>query len=263
MMAQKYTNEEFIKLSKQIFGDDLDYSKTIYKNSRSNVILICKIHGEFVIKAGHHLSYKRSCQICSGSKHNRQSFIEKAISIHGDKYCYDLVEFTKVKDPVKIICPIHGKFSQTPDKHINAGNGCQKCDVSCKKDIDYVIEMGNKIHNNFYNYNKAIYHSSYENICITCPLHGDFWQAPSNHIHGKAGCPDCYSENRCYTQQEIINKCIEIHGSKYDYSKLIYTSSKDKIEIICPKHGSFWQNCTAHTHGANCPKCVGRISKKK
>ena len=53
-------------------------------------------------------------------------FIEKAKAIHGDKYDYSLVDYKNAKTKIKIICPIHGVFEQTPNSHLN-GRGCSKC----------------------------------------------------------------------------------------------------------------------------------------
>jgi len=53
----------------------------------------------------------------------------------------------------------------------------------------------NKVHNYFYNYDKAIYKKDSNNITITCPIHGDFNQIVSNHYQG-AGCPKCYKIKR-------------------------------------------------------------------
>ena len=56
--------------------------------------------------------------------------------------------------------------------------------------------------------------------------------------------------------QTFIEKAKEIHGNKYDYSKVVYEKSTQKVCIICPEHGEFWQ--TPHNHITNksgCPKC--------
>ena len=62
------------------------------------------------------------------------------------------------------------------------------------------------------------------------------------------------------TTDEIIRRCVQTHKNIYDYSKVEYKGDKHKIEIICPKHGSFFQNAYFH-YGklkCKCPKCVGR-----
>jgi hypothetical protein len=42
------------------------------------------------------------------------------------------------------------------------------------------------------------------------------------------------------TTEECVRRCVEIHGNKYNYSKVNYISSKIAIEIICKQHGSFF-----------------------
>lgn len=58
-----------------------------------------------------------------------------------------------------------------------------------------------------------------------------------------------------YTTEEFIEKAKEIHGNKYNYSKVVYKNSSTKVEIICPKHGSFFQSPYSHLNGCGCPKC--------
>lgn len=57
--------------------------------------------------------------------------------------------------------------------------------------------------------------------------------------------------------EEFIRKARNIHGDKYDYSKVDYKGSSNKVCIICPIHGDFWQNPTSHLQGHGCPECVG------
>ena len=37
----------------------------------------------------------------------------------------------------------------------------------------------------------------------------------------------------------FIEKARKIHGDKYDYSKVEYTKSREKIIVICKEHGLF------------------------
>ena len=55
--------------------------------------------------------------------------------------------------------------------------------------------------------------------------------------------------------ENYIQKAKEIHGDKYDYSKTIYTKSRDKIIIICNIHGEFSQNAANHLTGRGCKEC--------
>jgi very-short-patch-repair endonuclease len=77
-----------------------------------------------------------------------------------------------------------------------------------------------------------------------------FYQAPENHL---LSAP----ENRTIKRdtESFIQKSIEIHGAKYDYSRVEYTLSSQKVEIICPRHGSFWQVANSHIMGMGCKRC--------
>ena len=57
------------------------------------------------------------------------------------------------------------------------------------------------------------------------------------------------------TTEEFIKKAKEVHGDKYNYSKVEYTGRKKKVCIICPIHGEFWQRADLHLSGTGCPKC--------
>ena len=57
------------------------------------------------------------------------------------------------------------------------------------------------------------------------------------------------------TTNYFIEKSIKIHGNKYDYSKVNYFDISTKVEIICPKHGSFWQTPNNHYNKKGCKKC--------
>lgn len=66
------------------------------------------------------------------------------------------------------------------------------------------------------------------------------------------------------TTEEFIKmaKSIESHKDKgYDYSKVNYINRAEKVCIICPKHGEFWQIAGNHLMGHGCPKC--RVEKIK
>lgn len=53
-------------------------------------------------------------------------FVAKSIEIHSSWYDYSLVDYIGISHRVKIICPNHGVFEQTPGNHL-AGKGCKEC----------------------------------------------------------------------------------------------------------------------------------------
>jgi hypothetical protein len=64
------------------------------------------------------------------------------------------------------------------------------------------------------------------------------------------------------TTVEFVKKAEKIHNGKYEYLNSLYKNSHDKIEIICKKHGSFWQIANDHLNGRGCSKCCGRLINK-
>ena len=123
--------EYFIYLAKNKHGDKYDYSKTKYTDCHTPVCVICPIHGEIYIKAHKHLN-SCGCTECAimerGEKRRSETkeFIDKARKVHGEKYDYSEVEYICANKKVKIICPEHGEFWQTPNGHLY-GRGCSKC----------------------------------------------------------------------------------------------------------------------------------------
>jgi hypothetical protein len=61
--------------------------------------------------------------------------------------------------------------------------------------------------------------------------------------------------SRKKTLNEFIDKAKEVHGNKYDYSKVNYINSQEKVCIVCHEHGEFWQLPFKHLKGQGCPKC--------
>ncbi len=118
---------EFISRAREIHGNKYDYSKVSYENGAEKVIVICPIHGEFRPTPLKHIHGKTGCPMCAGKFQTTESFILNARRIHGDKYNYSEAEYKKSNTNVKIVCPTHGLFKQTPNNHISHKTGCPKC----------------------------------------------------------------------------------------------------------------------------------------
>ena len=120
------------------------------------------------------------------------------------------------------------------------------------------IERAKEIHGDKYDYSKVEYKNSSTKVCIICPEHGEFWQVPNSHLNGN-GCRKCkydeYKEKRSKTFEEFVNQAKEVHGDKYDYSKVEYKNNHTKVCIICPEHGEFWQTPKNHLNSQGCMKC--------
>ncbi len=128
-----------------------------------------------------------------------------------------------------------------------------------KKTTAQFIAEARMVHGGKYDYARSTYIGARDKVEITCPEHGSFWQVPDSHIRG-CGCPGCTGESirigRGFDKNIFdVERAGAIHGGKYDYSKVVWVSSKAKIEIVCPTHGSFWQTPNHHYQGCGCPEC--------
>jgi very-short-patch-repair endonuclease len=259
--------KEFIKKGIEIHGYKYDYSKTEYINCKEKVIIICKEHGDFLQTPSDH--YKGGCKKCADKfrGENRrftiEDIIQKSKKNHGETYDYSNIEYKNgIIENIK--CKIHGLFSQLRHTHINLEGGCKKCADTFKGEnrkfttIQF-IERAIKIHGDKYDYSKSEYTGINDKICITCKIHGDFYQISNGHINSGCGCQLCYDDRRGEsirkTTEEFIERAIEKHGDKYDYSKCNYISIDDKLTIICKKHGEFNQVAYSHINGQGCPTC--------
>jgi hypothetical protein len=124
------------------------------------------------------------------------------------------------------------------------------------------IEKSSKIHNNKFDYSLVDYQGNRKRIKIICPEHGEFNQSSKNHLKG-VGCQKCAlkinlvkaHDSLRLTKEQFIQKSIEKHNYKYDYSLAEYVNNDSRVKIICPKHGLFEQSANNHLRGNGCKKC--------
>jgi very-short-patch-repair endonuclease len=208
-MASKISLEEFIKRSKTIHGNKYDYSLTNYINNKTKVKVICPNHGIFEQQANHHLE-GMGCRECGyiimQEKQSLQldDFINKAKQVHNNKYDYSFVDYKNNLTKIKIMCPKHGEFYQTPGNHLS-GQGCPQCKGGTKSTLKEFVAKANKIHSNKYDYSESKYINANSKLKIICPDHGPFYQRPGLHINQKQGCPKCIDYYRSKGEKEIYN----------------------------------------------------------
>ena len=127
--------------------------------------------------------------------------------------------------------------------------------------INEFIEKARKIHGDKYDYSKVNYINSSTKVCIICPIHGEFWQKPNDHLPGK-GCKYCGIESRTQkktlSNKTFIERACEIHNNFYSYEETNYVNAKTEIKICCPEHGYFYQLPYVHLNGFGCAKCSNR-----
>lgn len=201
-MTKKLSTQQFVFISKEVHGDKYDYSYTVYTNSRTPINIICPIHGKFSQTPFNHLN-SSGCKMCANERRkswciknltsNEEEFISKSIKIHGMKYDYSVVDYNGALVKVKIKCPKHGEFEQTPANHL-FGKGCPNCSNNIsKQEISFLDYIGVKDRNKrFPNWTmKPV--DGYDPMTNTIyEFLGDYWHGnpvrfnPSN-IHPKNG----------------------------------------------------------------------------
>lgn len=150
-------------------------------------------------------------------------FKYKASLVHGDKYDYQLVEYKHSQEDIYIVCRDHGTFRQQPSNHLN-GSGCPRCSGVRGNDYDLHLTL------------------------LVCDKH-------SEEFYSNSKCKVCVEEKEAYDAKSFVEKAIEVHGNRYDYSETVFTNRLDDVSIICHRHGEFKQKAYSHLDGKNCLKC--------
>lgn len=124
--------EDFLTKVNEKFGEKFSYDCKGYVNIYSKILVICPVHGEKIVTARSHLMSEYGCSKCASKigasrrANDFNSFLEKALALHGDKYSYTPCILTNNKTKVDIFCPEHGAFTQTVNRHLS-GSGCREC----------------------------------------------------------------------------------------------------------------------------------------
>ena len=239
-MQNKLSYDEFVERSKLVHGDRYDYSKVVYTGYKKSIIITCKKHGDFNMSPSLHISNKAGCKECKNDKFRdtTESFIKKAIKIHGDKYDYSKVNYINSKKiRVEILCQKHGSFFLTPRSHLS-GNGCEKCSYEAKTYSNKeFIDLCNKVHNNLYTYELCNYKNMDQKVWVSCEKHGPFELSARNHCYLKIGCSECCtSKNEIFIEQYLIkNKIMYQKQKSFENCKFRYHL---KFDFYIPKYNT-------------------------
>lgn len=197
-----------------------------------------------------------------GCKLTNSQFIEKSKLVHGDLYDYSLVEYVRWDKKVKLKCPHHNIFEQTPNGHLS-GRGCRKCGSekigihNSLSEADFLNKAKIK-HGNRFNYSKVVYTNRTSSVIILCEIHGEISITPEVHLR-TCGCSECGEitrrNNIKKNSSDQFKKFTEVHGDRYDLSKTEYVDSSTKIIATCRIHGDFTKNVTDFLNGGGCQIC--------
>lgn len=126
------SKNSFIEKSRDKHGDRYDYERVVYARAHDKVVITCKKHGDFEQTPRNHLK-GHGCPRCGvkstavkKTQKAKDSFVEKARAVHGDRYDYSRAVYVRSYDKVIITCKTHGDFEQAPDHHLS-GKGCPSC----------------------------------------------------------------------------------------------------------------------------------------
>ena len=141
-MSKRKTTEQFIQQASLIHNGLYDYSKVNYIDSKTKVIIIDPVYGEFEQRPDHHLGGQVNLKKfkVENKIDNKQKFIEKARKVHGDLYDYSKVNYINNKTKVIIIDPIYGEFEQTPSGHLSGKGNCNR-NLKCIYEKDHIIPL--------------------------------------------------------------------------------------------------------------------------
>lgn len=133
--------EEWLSRAIKKHGDTYNYSEVNYIDSRSNIKIICKIHGSFLQRPTTHLE-GFGCKKCTSERYSveykktDEDFKCQIKKVHGDKYTY-LNNYEGWNSKLKILCGrCNGIFYQSAGTHLS-GAGCPKCAYKGWKDSDW------------------------------------------------------------------------------------------------------------------------------
>ena len=209
-------------------------------------------------------------------------FIKLAKDKFGNKFKYDLKDYSRIKSKIKVFCNNkdhfgnpHGWFSTSGEVHLRGDGGCKNCQYQkgyLIRDLNDFKFFARRIHGYKYDYSKFEFLGGKVKGTIICNQknHGEFKCHPNNHLGNKSGCPNCFNESRGLkvslgkqSGEKLITKFLreapKIHKEKFDYSHLnidLDIRSKDFIQIKCPEHGFITVQVAVHLNGHDCIQCT-------
>ena len=191
----------------------------------------------------------------------KSDFLQRLTDTVKALYDYSLVPDCFSKDEkIPLICKkCNRTFSRIASSQLH-GATCPYCGLRKRHTTESFIKYAKQIYGMQYGYTKTVYKASREKVTITCNrCSKDFETTANNFLRGR-GCPHCraerLSEKFRQPKEEFIKRAREIHGDKYDYSKVVYKNNRTPVTIVCNTCGS---ECAVlpsnHLRGKGCKKC--------
>lgn len=248
----KYSISDFIEKSNSIHSNKYFYNEVFFIKTTDKVKIICDKHGIFEQKVIEHLSGK-GCKKCyyDSKLSNLDNFISKSKYFYNDKFNYDKFKYVNSKVESIITCKYGHEFYRTPNRHLSGNDFCNQCKID-----SYITNKLSKIDFKGFEYLDW----TGEKVDIKCDYCKNIFNRKINTHLKLKNCPICKPNKD--TKENFIKKSIDIHGDKYDYSKINYINSKNKVILICDNGHEISQKANNHLRGTGCPKC-NRFNKKE
>lgn len=218
----------FIKKVENKFGKNkYNFDKVVYNGRDIPVTISCVIHGDFNITP-HRILRRESngCKKCNNNSEERKNtYIEKAIMKHGDKYDYTEINMNETYN--RFYCRVHMTyFTQSRRNHL-CYSGCKLCYTTNQVlTNERFIEIAKHIWGEeTYDYSKIKYVGCLVPITINCPKHGDFYKIPNEFIrrNGRAnGCQLCSASTGEQKIATIFNNLKIDYIKEYSIGDLSY-----------------------------------------
>jgi len=240
------TKVEFISKANKIHNYKFDYNKVDFEFVTDNIIISCKLHGDFNQKVYSHLS-GRGCKECYFENRNKDinTFIYKSKLIYGDKFIYNKFVYLNTKSESEIVCQNGHSFFISPNRHFTGKTVCPFC-----KSEEYERKWSSLL--------EPISGFKYlqfkgEKVTIECNKCGSIFIRKTSAHYKLKNCPNCQPKK--YKTDKFIQKSIEKHGDKFIYDESEYIDSRSMITLFCKNGHKFVQKANNHLNGTGCPKC--------
>jgi hypothetical protein len=239
-MPRKITPQVYKEHFKTLYPDYELLSD--YNGDKNYIEVRCKKDGNVWKTKPNWLKQGIGCKVCYHKRRGKESrksidtFIKQAKEIHGDKYDYSKVDYKDNKTKVTIICPKHGEFHMSPNKHISLKQNCPKCaseqnGIDKRLTLDTFVKRSKLKHGDKYDYSKVEYVNVDTPVIIVCPKHGEFKQTPYIHMKGY-GCPRC----RQSLLENIVRNFLTKKNIVFEEQKRFKWLSKQSLDFYLPEH---------------------------
>ena len=120
-------------LERKLDKPQYDFSKFEYKHNQKKAIIVCRVHGKFLIRPSDFLR-GRGCAKCAYERlstiktSTTEGFLRevKVRGLNNPNYCFSKFKYKHSHKKEIIVCLAHGDFLISPNNFLK-GHGCAKC----------------------------------------------------------------------------------------------------------------------------------------